>query len=87
MDKFYLSQRPFLEDFLDEVSLFFNVHVYTASEKDYADMILSYIDPKHKIQKKLYRNVKYKPFYLEINLIINNLNRTVGKKKKVGPRI
>ena len=38
MDKFYLSQRPFLEDFLDEVSLFFNVHVYTASEKDYADI-------------------------------------------------
>lgn len=57
-EKLYFSKRPFLEDFLEEVSLFFNVHVYTASEKNYADMILNVIDPKNKIQKKLYRNVK-----------------------------
>ena len=56
-EKFYFSKRPFLEDFLDEVSMFFNVHIYTAGDKNYADMILSVIDPKNKIQKKLYRNV------------------------------
>lgn len=56
--KFFLAKRPFVEDFLEEISLFFNVHVYTAGEKDYADIILSYLDPKNKIQKKLYRNVR-----------------------------
>ena len=56
-EKFYFSKRPFLEDFLEEVSLFFNVYVYTAGDKNYADMILNIIDPKKKIQKKLYRNV------------------------------
>ena len=79
-EKFYFSKRPFLEDFLEEVSLFFNVHVYTASEKDYADIILSYIDPKNKIQKRLYRNVDFS-FLFFLNYF-HDLSRIVRKIKR-----
>ena len=56
--------RPFLEPFLEQMSLFYNLIIFTASLKDYADPILNYIDPDNLFFKKRY--------YREHT--INNLN-------------
>jgi CTD small phosphatase-like protein 2 len=48
--------RPFTQQCLEEVNKHYEVVVFTASHKWYADVILDYIDPEKKyIQHRLYR--------------------------------
>ena len=48
--------RPFAKECLIEASRHFEVIVFTASEKQYADPIISFLDPSRKlIQHRLYR--------------------------------
>ena len=48
--------RPFTKECLEMVNKYFEVIVFTASHKWYADVILDYIDPEKKyIQHRLYR--------------------------------
>lgn len=48
--------RPFTKECLELVNQFYEVVVFTASHKWYADVILDYIDPEKKyIQHRLYR--------------------------------
>lgn len=48
--------RPGVTEFLSEVSQLFNVALFTASQKEYADAILNILDPMHSIFKfRLYR--------------------------------
>jgi CTD small phosphatase-like protein 2 len=48
--------RPFTKECLEMVNQFFEVVVFTASHKWYADVILDYIDPEGKyFQHRLYR--------------------------------
>ena len=48
--------RPFLFDFLHEIKNYFDLAIFTASSKGYADTIINYIDPNNKIFKfRLYR--------------------------------
>lgn len=49
--------RPYLQDMLDKLNPLFDICVYTASEKSYANAILDRIDPKQKYFKnRLYRD-------------------------------
>lgn len=49
--------RPYTRECLEMVNKHFEVVVFTASHKWYADCILDYIDPEHKlIQHRLYRD-------------------------------
>ena len=48
--------RPGTEKFLEEMSNYYEVVIFTASVKDYADTILDQLDPEHKfISYRLYR--------------------------------
>lgn len=48
--------RPYLFDFLHEIQSYFDLGIFTASSKGYADTIINYIDPENKIFKfRLYR--------------------------------
>jgi CTD small phosphatase-like protein 2 len=52
-----INFRPGLMDFLRAVSENFEVFIFTASKKEYADVILDYIDPENKFfAKRLYRD-------------------------------
>ena len=54
MDVFF---RPHLKHFLSEVSKYFNLAIFTAATKGYADTIIDYIDPNNKYFKfRLYRD-------------------------------
>jgi len=53
MDVFF---RPYLKSFLEEVSKYFDLAIFTAAMKNYADTIIDFIDPKNKyFQFRLYR--------------------------------
>ena len=48
--------RPYLFDFLHEIKNYFDLAIFTASSKGYADTIIDYIDPDNQIFKfRLYR--------------------------------
>jgi CTD small phosphatase-like protein 2 len=49
--------RNGVNEFLQEVSKHFDVGIYTASVKEYADAVISFLDPENKLIKyRLYRN-------------------------------
>lgn len=43
--------RPFLFDFLHEIKYYFDLAIFTASSKKYADTIINYIDPNNELFK------------------------------------
>lgn len=47
--------RPYAEAFLEEMSKYYEIIIFTAALKDYADWILEKIDVKNNISHKLYR--------------------------------
>ena len=56
-------KRPYLEELLERALPFFQICVYTASEKLYADAILDVLDPNHTIfYKRIYRDQCLKAF-------------------------
>jgi CTD small phosphatase-like protein 2 len=56
-ESIYISYRPYLINFLEKVSQLFEVVVFTASEQEYASMVLNRIDPENKyIHHRLYRD-------------------------------
>lgn len=55
-NKFYLYKRPHLDNFLNTMSQFCDIHIYTAATKEYADKIIDYIDKNKLIVKRYYRS-------------------------------
>ncbi len=48
--------RPYTYEFLHALSKHFEIIIFTAAQKEYADWILDKIDPKNKISKRYYRD-------------------------------
>lgn len=53
---FYVYKRPYLDRFFDAVCEWYDVIVFTAGEKPYADAVLNVIDPKGRVKKRLYKD-------------------------------
>ena len=51
----YIQVRPGLEDFIQELSQFYEIIIFTASYQNYADLAINGIDPEKKISYRLYR--------------------------------
>ncbi|KAJ6250114.1 scp1-like small phosphatase 4-related [Anaeramoeba flamelloides] len=53
----YVQKRPYLETFLEECAKLFEVVIFTAGIKEYADQVLDHIDPENSfISHRLYRD-------------------------------
>ena len=53
----YMKRRPFLTEFLREVNTYFEVVLFTASQREYADELLKAIDPSRRLLRyRLYRD-------------------------------
>lgn len=49
--------RPYVIDCLEKLASIYEILIFTAGEQEYADHILDYIDPDHKLfTKRLYRH-------------------------------
>lgn len=57
VDIYGVRYRPFLQEFLERMSRLFDIAVYTASAKEYADAVVQHIDPDNKyICARFYRD-------------------------------
>lgn len=57
LEKYYVKLRPFLKEFLERLSKMFELVIFTASIKEYADKVIDYIDPDGYIKRRFYRDV------------------------------
>ena len=63
--------RPYAETFLEEMSEYYEIIIFTAALQDYADFILDIIDVKKSISHRFYRqHTTFEDnFYVKVRLI------------------
>ena len=74
--------RPYLNELLENIYKTYDVHIYTSSDKEYADLILKQIDPQRKyFQERWYKNSCVRSqngqFIKDLRTVGSNLARTV----------
>lgn len=83
LNKVGIFLRPKVQEFIKEISNYFEIGIFTASIPEYADAVINYLDPDEKLIKfRLYRNdcVNLENLIKIKDLRIfgeNNLNRIV----------
>lgn len=60
---FHVAVRPHLEEFLAHVSGWYEVCIFTAGQRGYADAVINRIDPKGYISRRYYRKVRQNTVY------------------------
>jgi len=78
---FYVIKRPNVEKFLQEVSKWYEVVVFTASLKDYADPVVDQLDPKGVVKKRYFRDsckLNKEGYYVKNLSVVNpDLSRVI----------
>lgn len=53
--KIKFLKRPFVDEFLREMSLYYEIVIFTAAMQEYADEIINQIDTGRRVSHRLYR--------------------------------
>jgi RNA polymerase II subunit A small phosphatase-like protein len=76
----YVMKRPGVDEFLVEMSKYYEIVIYTASLNKYADPLLDLLDPNHTIRTRLFREscVFYGGNYVkDMSLINRDLKQSI----------
>lgn len=76
----YVLKRPGVDEFLVEMSKYYEIVVYTASLDKYADPLLDLLDPAKTIRARLFREscVYYEGSYVkDLSLLNRDLTQTI----------
>ena len=78
--QFYLHKRHYLEEFLNECAEYFNIYIFTASAREYAEEVVKFIDPTGLVKKIYSRQNCFfdgKQWNKSLTSIDLDLNKTV----------
>lgn len=73
-------KRPFVDEFLKQMSQHYELVIFTASIPQYANLVIDLIDPNHLVAHRLFREhcVLYNNLYIkELKYLGRNLNETM----------
>jgi CTD small phosphatase-like protein 2 len=48
--------RPYAQEFIDQISEFYEIAFFTASNYEYASVIMEKLDKNHKVAQRLFKN-------------------------------
>ncbi|EFA81955.1 dullard-like phosphatase domain containing protein [Heterostelium album PN500] len=77
---FYVIKRPHVDYFIEKVAEWYNVVVFTASMKEYADPLLNKLDPNRLMKKRYFREScleKEGNYVKDLSLIQQDLATTI----------
>ena len=75
----YVQKRPFLGEFIELLQKDFNIIIYTSSVKEYADVILDWLDTNKVLNKRYYRDSCVScngQFYKDLKAVDADINKT-----------
>ena len=77
----YVLLRPFFHEFLEKMSKAFDIYIFTASIKEYAEPLLIKLDKKNLIKKKLFREnctlSEDNKYIKDLNILNENLKNVI----------
>lgn len=89
-------KRPGVTEFLLEMDQYYELVLFTASRKEYADWAMSYVDPSGLVMLRLYRehmleddvkNLEYIGRDIDKTIIVDNFSKSFGKQPQNGIEI
>jgi TFIIF-interacting CTD phosphatase-like protein len=65
--------RPYAREFLRNMAQYYEVHIFTASVKSYADPIIDLLDINKVVRKRYYRDhcIRIKDQFYKVNIYIH----------------
>ena len=77
----YVLLRPYFTEFINKMSKIFNIYIFTASIKEYAEPLLIKLDKNNLIKKKLYRESctlsEDRKYIKDLNTLNENLKNVI----------
>ena len=77
----YVLLRPYFNEFINKMSKIFNIYIFTASIKEYAEPLLIKLDKNNLIQKKLFRESctlsEDRKYIKDLNILNQNLKNVI----------
>jgi len=77
---FYIRKRPHVDLFLETVSQWFELVIFTASLSSYANAVIDRLDPKRRINRRFYRqscNNQYGSYIKDLKIVCKDLSKVV----------